>query len=305
LFVRADLGSLSSGSSTLSSTGQGLAVVLDANGQGEVTWSFISNDMGGTATVHAGVASGAAHGSASASVDGDARPPEVVEFFPVGATAAEWATIQLGFSEALYAPSVTSAAFTLVDPQGDSATIDAVSLTSDRWVTITPALPVDGSLGVWTLLVSSSIRDDGGGNFLSGDWSGSPSDFVLTFGDVVDTAPPVVSCVPSFDQFRPDGDDGGGVDADAVSVQIASADTPEWWWMEISNAAGEVVHWIPAMAAGLTETLAWDGRGADGRIVDAGRYTIATVALDANLARSVACDVVVEVQHPIAAPEAP
>ncbi|HCH65318.1 MAG TPA: hypothetical protein DFR83_21105, partial [Deltaproteobacteria bacterium] len=305
LFIRSTLGALSSDISTLTATGQGLTTLLDSDGSGALAWSFASEIVGGDAVVHAGTTPGSAHGSASITVNGDARLPRVVEYTPVGATDQIWSTITLGFDEPLYAGSVTQSAFSITHPDGSEVTIDAVELSTDRWVTITPADPMDGTVGTWELSVASSIRDDGGGNYLSGDWSGARSAFSLSFGDVVDNAPAVTACILDTTEFRPDGDDHSGVDADGVVVQVSAAVTPAFWWVEVSSADGVPVQWLAVVGSSAVEDIRWDGRGADGLVVPAGRYTLAARSLDAALARSTACVEEVDVVHLVRAPESP
>ena len=306
LWVRSDLGTLASGTSALTATGSGLALVLDSNGEGDLAWSVAADTVAGDARVHAGVPGGAAHGMAEAAVSGDARAPIPVEVAPVGATAAVWSTIEVAFSEPMYATSVRATAFSLTDPDGLPVTITDATLSSDGTrVTVEPALALDGSAGTWTFSVDSTLRDDGGGNFLDGAWSGAPSDLTVELGDVVESAPVVSACTPSASVFRPDGDDGTGPDADQVSFAVTAASTPEWWWLEVRDADGAVVVWQPTAASSATDTLTWDGRGTDGFVVSAGTYTATVTALDPLLADNTACSNVLTVEHPIDAPESP
>jgi hypothetical protein len=306
LHVRAELGQVLSGSSLVSSTGQGLVVVLDANGEGTISWSVAAEDVDGAPRLHAGVTSGAAHGSASATVSGDARSPRVVEHFPVGRTLDSWSTLQVAFDEPMYSASLTPSAVTVLDPDGTAVDITAVSLTdSGRLLTIEPAAPIDGALGEWTLSLASSVRDDGGGNFLDGDWAGAPSAYSTRFGAIVESAPAVTSCPSNTPSFRPDGDNGSGVEADSVAVAVFADSLPSWWWLEVWDDSNEVVAWLPTPASSNPETLSWDGRGSDGLIVPAGTYTLVVSALDSNRAENTACSVDVIVDHPIGPPDAP
>ena len=305
LHIRSTLGEVSAGGTAVSATGQGLAVVLDSDGAADITWSFVGDEVGGEAVVHAGTISGSAHGAATSLVSGDARLPRVVDYTPAGETDEIWSSIELGFDEDLYAESVVVDAFSLVQPDGTAAEIESVSLTAGRWVSVVPFTPMDGALGAWTLTVASSLRDDGGGNYLSGDWSGSAADLVLTFGDVTDNAPGVSSCTPDTPEFRPDGDDAVGVNADSVTIQAVASSVPEYWWVEVADDTGTVVQWLPSVGTSAAQSLVWDGRAANGLVVAPGRYTLSTVALDGRLARGSTCVSQVDVSQLVGPPVAP
>ena len=306
LAVRTDLGELTSGTTTITSTGSGLAVLLDSLGEASVTWSVAGTDVAATASVHGGVSSGAAHGRATATVTGDARPPIPVDFSPRGATTDAWPTIELAFSEAIFGSSITPTAFTLLDPSGDPVAIDDATLSTEGTnVTLTPARSLDGSEGVWSLTVPGAVRDDGGGNFLAGDWLTSPSNWVLALGAVAVDAPTISACTPDTTELRPDGDPGSGIEADTVQLSVRASEAPAWWWLEVLDADATVVQWVPTPATAANETIAWDGRGMDGRVVAAGAYTLQVTAADENMNENAPCVADVTVSHPIAAPEVP
>ena len=304
LQLRTELGDLVSSGSTLTSTGTGLTIVLDANGEGSVDWSVTSADNGGEPAIHAGVPSGAAHGKAVAMVSGDARRPYIVELSPVGSTLDSWSTVVLRASEPLYASSVTTSSVEITDPDGDAVLLSDVNLSEDdQLVTITPATPVDGSLGTWTLSMEASVRDDGGGNRIDGSWTGFAGSLLVDFGDVVNAAPDITSCVADLTHFRPDGDSGAGVEADKMEIAVSAAAIPSMWWLEVTDDDGGAVHWAPTTATGSTVSLDWDGRDVHGHIVQAGTYSLQVTARDSNFSEGAACSVIVGVDHPISAPE--
>ena len=306
LVVRAELGHIQSGGSAVTASGSGLQVSLDTNGQASVDWTVFDADNGGEPAIHAGVSNGAAHGSATATVSGDARRPFVVELVPVGQTLASWDTLVLRASEPLYAPGVTSSVVELIDPTGFEVGISSIALSDDgQLITITPDAPIDGSLGIYTLALDQSLRDEGGGNRLDGAWTGSASDLTVEIGDVTVTAPDITSCASNLTRFRPDGDPGAGVDADMVEVAVIADSTPALWWMVVTDSAGNAVLWQPTAGGAASATLEWDGRGTSGRVLQAGAYNIEISGRDANFVQGSVCSVWVDVEHPISAPVSP
>ncbi len=302
LVLRADLGALSSGTSTLAATGAGLSVLLDANGEAEVTFSMTTTPWDGVATVHAGVPSGAAHGAASATVSGEFAPPTVLDVTPSGTLSSSFSSIEVIFSEPMLASTLTDATIALTDPSGAAVTGMTYTLDADG-DTLTLTLPevVDGADGPWTLGIGSGARD-AAGNRLDGAWTGASSAFVLRFGGVTDVAPDLTACAPSTLAIRPDGDDGAGDEGDDVELALSATATPAWWEVEVIDSDGDTVRLDREAGASAAALPSWDATDQGGAVVANGWYTLVSTALDAAWNRGASCATRVLVDNRIVAP---
>jgi len=285
LLAWADLGDLESGpTTTLAATGAGLGLEVD-HGAATLTWSMLSDLYDGTATLHVGAASGAAHGDVEATVSGDQARPLVTSMSPVGTWSDPIDEIELTFSEPIDESSLARKPTTLMD-LGDSSflTISDMTLDADR-TTLTILLASTFTPGSLGLTIPREVRDDAG-NRLNGTWDplGSASDFSISLGAVVDEARDLTGCEPTVTTFHPDGDPGSGAaddeESDEVSVLAYTDDVPTWWRLEVTDAQGEVILVDRVHADTSSDALPWDGRGQDGRIVDAGEYTLTVTAED-------------------------
>lgn len=288
VLVRADLGTLASGTSTVASTGDGLAVLLDGDGVADLLWSVVGERHAGTATLVAGREGAEAYGDVSVAVSGDAARPTVVDITPVGTTNAQFSDVEASFSEPLLASSVSASTVTLTDPFGVPIGVSP-SLSADQTV-VTLSLPAarDAGSGVWTLELSSNLRD-AAGNRLAGQYTSSSAPLQLDFGAVSNTAPDVLSCAASTAVFRPDGDPGTGAAADSVSLTAVASSAPSWWEVEVTHSSGDLVYLSRLQASGATRTLTWSGRGQDGFIQPNGDYVLTVAALDASWNAGATC----------------
>jgi hypothetical protein len=156
--------------------------------------------------------------------------------------------------------------------------------------------PVDGSLGVYTVLLDDQVRD-AAGNLLDGGWTGAGGS--LYFGTFGATAVVVddVACglgAGSTGRFHPDGDDGEGEEADTVTVNLESLTTPAWWWAtvrDLSTGGRLFKEWVVPESG--TDSWVWDGRDASGTIARVGDYQLEFQAIDASGNASPLCSVVV------------
>lgn len=302
LGVRADLGRLASGTSTLSPTGAGLDFSLDSSGAGQLDWSMVSTAHDGEAMVHVGTASGSAHGATELEVTGEFAPPTVVDVHPAGTSTGLFSTVSITFSEPMLAASLSPSTVGLTDPTGTPVTDLAVSVDG-AVATISLDSPADAGAGVWTLGVGTNARD-AAGNRLDGGWTGSSSAFLLTFGLVPDTAPDLTDCVASTPVIRPDGDDGPGDESDDVELSLQATGTPAWWAMEVLDPTGAVVLTEHEPGTSPSTTLSWGGRGTDGAVVVEGQYSIHVTPLDSSWNAGAGCTRPVGVRHRLAAPGA-
>ena len=143
LHARATLGVLLSGSSTLFSTGDGLAFNLDGSGEANLTWSVQGDRHAGTPTLHVGRPTEESYGAAEVVVTGDAALPVVVDVAPVGTSSATFSEVSVDFSEPMLTGSVSASSAALFDPLGANPSV-VRSLSADRQtLTLTLAAPRD------------------------------------------------------------------------------------------------------------------------------------------------------------------
>jgi hypothetical protein len=286
--VRTDRGEITDATPT----GAGLEATLDATGSVTVTLDASGADTDGTATDVALGSTRVARGEDSAAITGDNAHPRVREQSPSGDTAGLVDSVTIRFTEPLLESSVTSSAFAFTGPETvaiDEVTLDATGTEVTVWL----AIPVDASAGAFGVTVGSSIRDDAG-NRLDGAETGLASAWTSGFG-ALGTLGPVSACNPDNTSFRPDGDDGVGIEADAVRFSLATSTTPARWAITVSNADGEGVRYQHPEAAAASGDWLWDGRDDSGAIVANGTYTVEVYAEDSTGAHGASCFATVDV----------
>lgn len=276
----------------VSATGEGLAVVLDVNGDASATLDTSAGGLQDTQlSVVATVPGGGARGELLLPLTGDAIRPVVLDAAPVGSSTERHDTFSFTFSEPLLPGSVTPAAFTLGGVPAASVAVSGAE------VTVSAASPLDGAFGPHVLTVGSGVRDLAG-NRLAGEWSGRPAPWTSAFGGftVAPAGPQCGEVIPGTLRFRPDGDDGLDEEADELIIGLSAAAAPAWWVVEVHDDAGERVDadWVVPLAA--LDAVAWDGRGFDGAVRPPGRYEIAVSADDGLGNRSAACVVSVQLE---------
>ncbi len=291
VLIRTDLGDLTG----VAPTGTGLAVTLDGTGSAIVTLGAGTADAGGVATIRAWTAAGTAAGEAAVAVIGDEREPVVWYQDPEGATAGIADDVRVTFSEPV--GPVSAADVDLIGPAGPLAL--TVSLADASTLVVTPDKPLDLTTHAYTLVVSSAV-DDLAGNGLDGAFFGSPTDWVGELGAVggpVDGA----TCTPLLLAFRPDGDDGAGIDADRAPIAVSAASQPDTWRLEVADGSGTLrvdrIH-----AVGPSDVVTWDGRDADGQVVPNGSYTLTITPLDAAGTPGAGCGITLTVDNVVVAP---
>ena len=304
LYLRADLGALSSsGSSTLVSTGEGLALTLDSSGEGELTWSMASTVYDGEATLHAGVPSSAAYGSVQVTATGESAPPTVHWITPSGTTDESFDSVVVTFSEPMDTDFATPERMALTAPDGGDLPIDDDWLSFDDdedTLTITLDTTYDAGEGEWAFALTSGLRDQGGSQ-LDGEYRDAASAFAMTFGDVENAEDDVTDCSVSTSAFRPDGDDGSDEDADQVDISVSADVIPDLWEMVITDADGaEVLVYRTGGGTSASTTLEWDGRGTDGHVLPNGDYALQISALDESWNAGDVCtvDVTIDNRYP-------
>ncbi|MDG1482123.1 MAG: hypothetical protein P8R54_21200 [Myxococcota bacterium] len=297
LLARTDLGTLSG--AALTTSGAGLELILDINGEGSFTWATGSQLYAGAGTIYAGRADGAADGAVYATVTDDAHPPTVRTVDPSGSRFVTISSLEVQFSEPLLASSITDDTVQLLDGDGLAVEIldyelydsDASDALRDSVMKLTLASDIELSEGIWTLWLSTDVTD-ADSNSLDGAFTGAASAFSLGLGQVDNDAPDLSSCSLSVDEFRPDGDDGAGSEADSVSLTLSATDVAQWWRLEVLDSDGDLVrmdHHSAGVTGSSVGTLSWDGRGEDGLVVDNGVYILRTIPLDAAWNEGAGC----------------
>lgn len=271
-------------------TGAGLAVTTDVNGDASFLLDPLNTAHEGEAELVAWVPSGAASGAASVQIDNDFAKPTVWAQDPDGQTVGLVSSVDVVFSEPMLVGSIRPLNALLTGP-GASVVSTASVDPSGTVATFTLDPPADPALGVWTLTLTTEIRDDAGGNRLSGDWSGNVAAYVGSFGGPAGAVDPVTctATLPAEGRFRPDGDDGVGVEADVLEVDLQTVAAPAWWEIAVRDEAGTVLLIDRAVPGGAVDTIVWDGRGQDGAIVGNGTYEVSVVGVDGQGNRGTAC----------------
>ncbi|MEN0066277.1 MAG: Ig-like domain-containing protein, partial [Myxococcota bacterium] len=204
--VRSSVGALA----PVASTGTGLHVSLDGQGDAVLQVVTTGNLSEGTATVHAYVPSGAAEGALFVPVQGDSVPPILIAQTPTGTIeTAQTGGIQFVVSEPLLPSSVLPSSFHVQGPFGDVPVLGLLLDEQDRRIQLDLGVTLD--TGEYDVVVSDSVLDVAG-NPLSGDYTGQASLYDGAFGFVTYTQANV-SCGTDLSRFRPDGDPGTGVEA--------------------------------------------------------------------------------------------
>ena len=283
--------------SGLQPTGDGLALALDANGDGTLDIDTNGEIANGTLTLTAWVPSGAAGGSLQLSLIGDNTFPTVEAQQPTGQTSGMISEIVLTFSEPLLGDSVVPANFSVTGPA--AVTIDSAILEpSGDVVRLVLDTAVDAGTGAWTVVVSSDVRDMAG-NRLAGDWETPATDYTGAFGDVGGTVDAVActSITPSSGVFRPDGDPGVDSEADRITFELDSALAPAWWVIEITATDGTLVYQDWRVPLGPIDHVTWDGRDKDGYIVANGSYSVQIQPDDGLGNQGPGCELVIWVDN--------
>jgi hypothetical protein len=287
------------GALTATPTGHGLVVALDGNGDAAVQLAMSGDMSAGDVEVHATVDSGSAAGLLVVPVTQDPLLPTVVAQDPTGITSGLVSEVHLLFSEPLW-PNAVNAPFAVTGPQLVTVT---AALLGDQEILLTLSTPVDASAGAYNVLVPSTVRD-AAGNRLSGDWSGTVSDYLGAFG-AAGTTPAAASCagiVPPGLVVRPDGDAGEGAEADELALTVTSAAVPAWWVVEVRDALDALVWqaWTPPV--GVPDTLSWAARDRRGMVVPNGVYQVVVAPDDGLGNRGVGCEVALTVDNPLGTP---
>jgi hypothetical protein len=303
LQVRTNIGEVDLSSGPLSLSGSGIELLLDGDGYGTLDWSVESQGYAGEGIILLGVASGAAYGDAEVSVTGESVSPTVTQISPAGTETGSFEELEVDFSESMLESSIDSGTVTLSHPDGSTEALSSF-IFSDDSASVVIALDQtgDGGAGVWTLGLSSNIRDDSG-NRLDGRYSGGASTFTLEFGDVTDGSVDILSCSGDTATFRPDGDDGIGEEADTVQFDFLSSASAAWWEIEILSGEGESV-WltrVPTTVAIGSES--WGGHDGGGMIVPSGDYVAIITALDEYWNHGLSCAVDVRVEQSVETPD--
>ena len=263
-----------------------------------MTWAFPSS-FASPATIVVGDPSGSGAGSATVSVSGDAALPRVAYVSPTGATPGPVSTIEVRFTEAMRSSSLTTASVQLTGPAGLVEVTLGLSVDG-RTLVVTPSSPLVVGVGdAWELALDTNVRDVAG-NRLDGAWTGAAAPFEVVFGDVTDTTPTLSACTASTKRFTPDGDPGAGVEADEVVLALTSSGAPESWALWVEDDDGERV-WSTRLP-GAETSVAWSGRGDDGRVVASGEYTAFVAPIDAEDTAGDACSDAVRVTQHVEAP---
>ena len=105
-------------------------------------------------------------------------------------------------------------------------------------------------------------------------------------------------CGLSTGWFKPDGDDGSGVESDVVWIDLEATSPADWWRLEVIDSAGELrsrKFW--PMIRPFGETILFEAKADDGRTLEAGRYELSVATLDSESNIGSACVSSVVIVH--------
>ena len=295
LFVRTDKGTIVGATPT----GSGLALTLNSSGDAVAQLDAAMVEEGGEAALAFSHPSNAVSGTAVVELVGDVASPTLWDQAPRSPVLNPISEIVLTFSEPIEPMTVEPSKF-LLSGAGTSSVVGATVDDSGRLVTLDVSPPADPQLGAWSLTVDQSVSDLNG-NHLSGDWSGAPTELQIVFQSIAGNVQPIDTCALATvdEQFRPDGDDGVGIDADTIEVAYSSAQAPAWWVLTVLDASGELVrvdYEVPSQANGQ---WTWDGRDQTGTVLPAGAYVVMVQAEGASGARGTPCFAPVLIDLPV------
>jgi hypothetical protein len=288
LFVRTDRGTLL----RTQRASNGLNVTLDATGSAIFELSSFGVGTGGVASVTAVAPRGVALGVAEVEIDVDTVPPTVWRQTPKGWIDGPVSEVSLQFSEAIDPATLGAGSFEL---NGLAVRIINFALSPDlreATLEVGPAFTAGGDS--WILVLNSQVADFAG-NRLAGTWSSQPAAYSGVIGG---GQPPgsAVSCGISHAQFRPDGADGVGVEADQVTFSFSADTSPSWWVVSVEDPKTEETVRVEYLApVGASDNWTWDGRDVTERIVDPGVWRVRVVAEDNTGDWSTDCVELVEV----------
>lgn len=271
-------------------SGRGLMATTDAQGLAVATLDLSAVERGSTTTVRVGGVA-PVRGSVVLQVTGDDQPPEVREQTPKGAFTGSVSTIEVRFSEPMDPAMLVPTAFSVTGPTPVNVVFVLKPDPQRVQLVLDPALFVDEN--GYTLRIAPTVKDVAG-NALAGTWGAAGVPYLGRMGIDADVAP-VSSCVPDLARFRPDGDDGAGIEADAVEISIESASSPAWWVATVRNESGAMVRQTWIVPEGAEDVWIWDGRNDQGRVVPSGTYAVSIDAEGNEGNRGGACSASVTV----------
>ncbi|MEC8193869.1 MAG: hypothetical protein VX127_14120 [Myxococcota bacterium] len=283
------------GSHSFSPTGLGNAVTLGSDGVGVVRFGASLDLFGGDVDVE--VSAQHAYGIHTVTVLGDSVGPRVRSVSPIARTLSPVAEFVIEFTEPLlmHTMAVADDDWVVIESGGVPLEILHAEFVDEQTVVVEVAetIILDGSV-----TVTDEFRDRSG-NRLDGDNDGIPGGtWTRPIGDVSDTAPAIVACGSSIPSFRPDGDDGAGLEADRVRIDATASDeTDQLQWRVVSDAGRWVASRESDIGRSVSGSFDWDGRGDDGRVVSNGTYHVSVSALDEMSNTGSSCTVSVNVNN--------
>ncbi len=300
IYLRATLGELVDG---VAGSGKGLFMLLDHSGNGTASWSVEDEIYGGTAMVMAGRLDGTAYGEIELEAIGDGAAPHVLDLDPRGTSdVSETDTVSLWFDEPMWEESFEypGSAVSIVDSTDtpvsiDSLAYDSADLRLDIYVSV--YTPLSPATETYSLNLGYQARDSAG-NRLDGNWSGTYSSFAADFGNVVNSAPDIESCVPDTAVLRPDGDGvAATAEADEVNIEVAADGEATWWLLEVLDEQGNTTRQTWSSALADTGYVGWDARATDGHVVENGSYLLRVRAMDEHYNTGTACETEITVDN--------
>ena len=297
LFVRTTGGVLDALPGTpFEHTGTGKRMTLGPDGAGVVEIDVADFLFGGDITIFAAASS--AMGSLTLPAYGDSVAPRIRSVSPVGRVTLATDRFEVKFNEAMLTSVISAEPSELVQIYSAGELVELRSVHFEDPYTLHVELDdtvlfFDGQIAIF-----DEFRDEAG-NRVDGDRDGTAGGtWFIEFGDVPDAAPSLSACSTSVPLFRPDGDNGEGVEADSIRIDVQTTGESHRITAAILDTEG-TWHAGHEIDIGMSRTgsFSWDGRDAGGQVVDNGVYFVEIAAIDEHRNAGAPCTVGVRVDN--------
>jgi hypothetical protein len=267
VFLRTDRGSLTG----VTASGGGLVVELDETGSASAGLDLTRALGGGAGVVTAWAAHPAAAGAVAFDAIGDKLHPRVISQSPEGYASGSIPSVRVTFTEPIDPGSLDLQAFKFFGPS--VASVAFVEQPQPHVLDVFPSSPIAAASGRWTLQIGDQVTDLAG-NGLDGADDGEASTYAADFGAVSSSAPTGATCSTDRATFRPDGDEGAGIEADRSRISLSGTGVGSWR-IEVVDPQGLAVrHARVEVSSSGAASFDFDGRDNTERVLPDGTYNV-------------------------------
>ncbi|TVQ93185.1 MAG: hypothetical protein EA397_05265 [Deltaproteobacteria bacterium] len=274
------------------SSGSGLYALVEPDASVRANLDLIEAHTGGLATLYARVDGERATGALSFDLLGDIRGPSVVRQSPEGAFHSRVDRVELHFDEPLDPASIELSHFEIEGPT--PVTIHNVTLEAPDRVVVHLSSSIDASLGSFALRVFEGVTDLAG-NAIEPLRTASAAPYEGRFGNVSASVPADLSCAAEPTTFRPDGDDGLGIDSATSDFSFDASIDEGTWRIAVRDHDGKL--WRSErllVSPAVGGSWRFDGRDQTGEILRDGVYELSVTPHNPSGTSGPTCSVSVE-----------